>query len=702
MPYLVPDYLERVYAGVLGKLIGVYLCQPSESRDYLRTVNDNGSISLHMPLVVADDGVLGTFVPVRALEEHGLCPDLTADAVGKTWRNNVIESRTVFWWSGHAVSTERTASHRLARGVPAPLRDAITTNGPTIAEQVGAQAFIDAWALVAPGNPALAAKFAETASSVGHGSESVYAAKLLAAMEAEAFVSKDVNRLLDVGLSFVPADSLVARVTRDVRNWTRIDCDWEKTRQRIEIAYGYDEIPGLCRAITNHALITMALLYAGSNFPEAMYIVNSAGRDTDCNSGNLGCLIAVMHGLASFERCRDWLRALADRAIISSADGGYSINNAAWIAFDLANLGRRLAGEAPLRAPKDGAQFHFTLPGSVQGFRTTHNDISPNTVEVAQAIDDAGHPGLAIRLHKLSDTVDDVEVLTPAFMPQDFAKMSDYGVMASPLLYPGQQVKAFVRAEKANTASVAIRIRLKVYGPDDTLRTVDSPSMTIKPGRQAMHQWTIPTHIDSHPIQQVGLALSAPRGCLNGSVWLDNLGWSGGPHLCLRPLSNSSANLWKQAWVNGAGDFLTDLLPDSFFISQDNGEGIVTYGTRDWANYQVVVPRLVICLGGRAGVVIRVQGLNRYYALVFVKPNRVALVKALDEERTELAAAAFGWEHTTGYRVRLAVTGSSIKASIGGEPILEATDDNYLTGGIGLVVTDGAISANQFDVSQLD
>ena len=58
MPYLAPDYLERVYAGVLGKLIGVYLCQPSEGRDYLRTLNDNGSIRLHTPLVLADDGVL--------------------------------------------------------------------------------------------------------------------------------------------------------------------------------------------------------------------------------------------------------------------------------------------------------------------------------------------------------------------------------------------------------------------------------------------------------------------------------------------------------------------------------------------------------------------------------------------------------------------------------------------------------------------
>ncbi|OJJ00746.1 hypothetical protein ASPVEDRAFT_40282 [Aspergillus versicolor CBS 583.65] len=81
IPYLAPNYLERVYS----------------------TVNDNGSIRLHLPLVVADDGVLGIFVPACALEEHGVCPNLAAQAVGKMWRNSVIASRTVFWWSGRSI-----------------------------------------------------------------------------------------------------------------------------------------------------------------------------------------------------------------------------------------------------------------------------------------------------------------------------------------------------------------------------------------------------------------------------------------------------------------------------------------------------------------------------------------------------------------------------------------------------------------------
>ncbi|KAJ5831890.1 hypothetical protein N7474_000201 [Penicillium riverlandense] len=706
MSALTTDYLERVYAGVLGKLVGVYLGRPFEGWHYDRIMKELGPIryyvhqKLDMPLVVTDDDVSGTFVFLRALEEHGVSPDLSSEAIGKTWLNNVIENRSVFWWGGNGISTEHTAYRNLKHGIPAPLSGAIKTNGSTVAEQIGAQIFIDGWALVAPGNPTLAARLAAAAGSVSHDGESVYAAKLWAAMEAEAFVSKDVNHLLEVGLSFVPADSLIARLISDIRNWVTVDGDWEKTRQRIEDVYGYHKFPGMCHVIPNHGLMIMALLYAGDDFHKAMYIINTAGWDTDCNSGNVGCLVAIMHGLAAFEGGPDWLWPLADRAIISSADGGYSINNAARITYDVANLGRKLAGQAPLSAPKNGAQFHFTLPGSVQGFQATRNDSLPDLVKVKQAADDKNHAGLAIHLDGVTNAVEPVEILTQTFSPPEVIKMRSYDLMASPLLYPGQHLKAVVRAEGANTLPVQSRLRLKVYGPNDNLRTVDGPLVTIEPGQEQILEWRIPDALDSQPIQQVGLAFSVPEGRLDGLVWLDSLSWSEAPHLSLRRPSNTPGEFWKRAWVNGADSFFTHHPSDPFYIAQDRGEGIILYGTRDWTDYQAV-SRLTVRLGGPAGVVFRARGLNRYYALLLMAGNCIALVKARDEKRVELARAAFDWKLDKRYEVTVAVQGSTIKTSIGGGPSLEATDDDYPAGGIGLVVADGAVSANQFDVTPL-
>jgi hypothetical protein len=655
---------------------------------------------LDVPLVVTDDDVSGTFVFLRALEEHGVSPDLSSEAIGKTWLNNVIENRSVFWWGGNGISTEHTAYRNLKHGIPAPLSGAIKTNGSTVAEQIGAQIFIDGWALVAPGNPKLAASLADAAGSVSHDGESVYAAKLWAAMEAEAFVSKDVNHLLEVGLSFVPADSLIARLISDIKNWVKVDGDWEKTRQRIEDVYGYHKFPGMCHVIPNHGLMIMALLYAGDDFHKAMYIINTAGWDTDCNSGNVGCLVAIMHGLAAFEGGPDWLWPLADRAIISSADGGYSINNAARITYDVANLGRKLAGQAPLSAPKNGAQFHFTLPGSVQGFQATRNDSHPDLVKVKQATDDKNHPGLAIHLNGVTNAVEPVEILTQTFSPPEVVKMRNYDLMASPLLYPGQYLKAMVRGEGANTLPVESRLRLKVYGPNDNLRTVDGPSVTVKPGQEQILEWRIPDALDSQPIQQVGLALSVPEGRLDGLVWLDRLSWSGAPYLSLRRPSNTPGEFWKRAWVNGANNFFTHHPSHPFYIAQDRGEGLILYGTRDWTDYQVL-SGLTVRLGGPAGIVFRARGLNRYYALLLLEGNSIALVKARDEKKIELTRAAFDWKLDTQYEVTVAVEGSTIKTSIGGGPSLEATDDDYPAGGIGLVVADGAVSANQFDVAPL-
>ena len=92
-----------------------------------------------------------------------------------------------------------------------------------------------------------------------------------------------------------------------------------------------------------------------------MTIVNTSGWDTDCNSGNVGCLIGVMHGLKGLEGGPDWRGPLADRTLISASDGGYAVNDAARIAYDIANLGRELAGLAAAAAAQGRARNSISL-----------------------------------------------------------------------------------------------------------------------------------------------------------------------------------------------------------------------------------------------------------------------------------------------------------------------------------------------------
>src|SRR5205823_13704144 len=77
------DYAERVYAGVLGKIIGVYLGRPFEGWSYDKIMAELGEISYYvhekrgMPLVVTDDDISGTFTFLRALPDYGNTRDLT-------------------------------------------------------------------------------------------------------------------------------------------------------------------------------------------------------------------------------------------------------------------------------------------------------------------------------------------------------------------------------------------------------------------------------------------------------------------------------------------------------------------------------------------------------------------------------------------------------------------------------------------------
>src|SRR5918996_731019 len=223
-----PDYAERVYAGVLGKIIGVYLGRPFEGWTHEQIMENLGKIKYYVndrrdlplrnhQLVVTDDDISGTFTFIRALADYNNSSDLTPAQIGQIWLNYIIENRTILWWGGLGNSTEHTAFLRLKDGIPAPRSGSIALNGKVVAEQIGAQIFIDGWGLIAPGDPALAADLARRAASVSHDGEAIYGAQVIAALIAEAFIESDIDKLLDSAMGFIPTDSIIYRLIANIR-----------------------------------------------------------------------------------------------------------------------------------------------------------------------------------------------------------------------------------------------------------------------------------------------------------------------------------------------------------------------------------------------------------------------------------------------------------------------------------------------------
>jgi hypothetical protein len=379
--------------------------------------------------------------------------------------------------------------------------------------------------------------------------------------------------------------------------------------------------------------------------------------------------------------------------LISASDGGYAVNDAVRVAYDLANLGRRLAGLDPLQPPKSGAQFHFSLSGSVQGFTADGDAVQGDLLTVGHGVV-GGEPALALRIKGLARGRS-AAALTPTFAPPNVSEMRTYDLQASPRVYPGQTLHARVLADAGNTGPVAVALRVKVYGAHDRLFSVDSTAVALAPGVDWIIEWTVPD-FDGQPIQQVGVALTAPGPRVDGVVWLDWLGWSGAPRLALKRPKEPSA-FWRQAWVNNVSFFSNNFAP-AFRISQDSGTGMIIHGTREWTDYRAsseITPHLCSSFGLAA----RVQGLRRCYAILLEAGGFARLVKVKDDERTMLAEAEFPWSFDRPYRFSIEVRGPAIIAAVDRVQI-QATDRSapFNDGAIGLVIAEGALSTDLVEV----
>lgn len=698
------DYLERVYAGVLGKLIGVYLGRPFEGWSYERIMAELGEITYYVhekrnvPLIVTDDDISGTFTFLRALEDYGYRRDLSPVQIGQTWLNYIIEERTILWWGGLGNSTEHTAFLRLKQGVPAPLSGSIAHNGKIIAEQIGAQIFIDGWAMVAPGDPEFAADLAGRAASVSHDGEAIYGAQVIAAMEALAFVESDLNKLLDTALSLIPRDSVISRMINDIRAWHVKQPDWRAARSLLAQHYGYDRYPGNCHMVPNHGLIILSLLYGEDDFQRTQMIVNTSGWDTDCNAGNVGCLLGIKNGLAGLESGPDWRGPIADRLYLPTADGGRAISDAVNESYKIVNTARALNNLPPLQ-PKNNARFHFELPGSVQGFVVDESSEARGTLslESVEGHSRLGQRALALHYHNLA-TGRAARASTATFTPPEALTMPGYSLVASPTLYPGQTVRALISADPQNQQDVDCRLFLSAYlDASDLPQRVYGPNLMLTAGMEHEFSWRIPD-LGGAPIANIGVEINAKQRA-NGTLYLDYLTWDDRPNLVLqRPAKGGT--VWRKAWVNAVDRFDAHW-SQAFCIAQNRGTGLLIHGTREWRDY-TVTSSVSSDLSHRFGIAGHVQGLQRYYALLLVAGGQLQLVRALDGE-TVLAEADLAWELGQRYELSLQFDGDQIRAWVDGQLFFEIRDEplTLTSGAVAFICTEGRMASEQIQIQAL-
>lgn len=703
----IQKYQNQIYAGVLGKIIGVYLGRPVEGWSYEKIQEIFGEIYYYKnhktgaPLIVPDDDISGTFAFYRALEDNEYSKELTAEQIGDAWLNYIIENETILWWGGLCRSTEHTAYIRLKNGIKAPESGSEKLNGKSMSEQIGSEIFIDTWALVNPNQPERTANMARKAASVSHDGLAVEAAVLLAVMESMAFEQRNIDLLLDESLKFVQ-DKFLVSLVQELRKRCAMTEDWKEVRDWIAREHGYDKYPGNCPMVTNHLTLLMALIMGGDDFSKACMIACSAGWDTDCNSGNVGCLNGIRLGLDGFLKGAELRRPVADRMYVVTSDSGETISDAVLETRKLVKAAAVLSGEE-VYIPKE--RYAFEYPGSVQGMTMFGDNLEEQALtKIENAYEKYGihgceiaYEGLGKGLHAACcvDTFIDLK-------PKGKDGTSYFDVLCSPTLYSGQEITANILCK--DKENPVFRFFIQYFDENDVLKLIYSDRTKLKTGEEKIY-WEVPD-TKGHAIYRLGIELQSEFR-LNGSIILKTLDWSNTPiryemgrsmemSPSLTPWTTTTS--WLKTFVSSADHFNPDYTV-TFSICHELENGVVTTGTRDWKDY-AVSSIITFSQQEAAGLVARAKGHRQYYGAVFSKGSAI-IYKQKNEKRIILAQQTFDYQVDHTYNLKFAVKGENLKFYINEKLIASAKDQEYRFGQAGYVVDCGAILGDGFLIERI-
>lgn len=671
------EYKERVYAGWLGKCIGVRLGAPVEGWSYDFIRSNLGEIRDFLPLPAGkifkpDDDTAFPMLLIRAIEDYG--PNITSEKIGETWLNYLGDQHGTLWWGGYGISSEHTAYLNLKAGIRAPLSGSSQLNGDAIAEQIGGQIFSDIWGLIFPNNPLRAAEYAERASRVSHDGNGVLGGRFIAALVSQAFSTGDPLQLIEAGLSVIPSESEYARMVQSMLEvYSRNSNDWHEAYRYLFENFGYNKYPGIVPIIPNAGIVVLALLYGKSDFARSVQIAVNAGWDTDCNAGNVGAIMGVAVGIDGIPD--NWRKVINDVLVISSIVGAHNLTTIPECADVISQAGYIVAG---LSKPERIPRCHFGYPGSTQGIETYSETRRGAIVEIQNNPTKDGSHALWVTLRKLNKKGES-RVFIRSYLSANMLSSNFYGAGFSPKVYPGQTIRARVGLEKQQTLPISVAL----YAWDmNSEKSVQSLLTRIDPGEVKTLDYRIPP-LENACLSEIGVIIhNLEDKDWNGSLWIEYLDWDGSPQFKDTFLYAQSENGAISQWTYLRGYWRKE--KDGYHGSGFDISETYT-GDPRWGNYSLRV-RLKPLLGGYHNILFRVQGALRAYALGLAPEHRLCLYKKDAEGYHLIAESPFPWTHETSYDLWIEGVKNKVRAGAGDKCMFEWTDSAYpyLTGMIGL------------------
>jgi ADP-ribosylglycohydrolase len=685
------DYIERCYAGWLGKVIGVRHGAPIEGWTYDQILNLIGEIDGYIVDYrdfAADDDTNGPMFFIRALDDYASSRELTPEHIGLTWLNYTPYEHGFYWWGGYGVSTEHTAYSNLRAGIMAPRSGSIEQNGKTVAEQIGGQIFVDTWGLMNPNNPSLAAEYAKKAASVSHDGNGIYGGMFIASAISAAFVAKSIDEIIDRALAEIPADCEYARMVCEVRAYQKRNraSDWRACFRYIEANWGYQRYPGNCHIIPNAAVIVMSLQYSEGSFDSAINICNMAGWDTDCNVGNVGCIMGTFVGLDQIDYDK-WRKPINDFLAASSVVGCLNIMDIPGCVRTIARHAYNIAREHwdakwDSMLGDDAAQFHFALPASTHAFRiegAKEMRICHDNKEMHSG------SGCLKALFKPVNAGDELKIFYRTYYRPEQFHDSRFDPAFSPVLYPGQTISATVKCQHATKCKAQLFVLDGNSG-----QTIRGDTMALREAEWTRLSFEIPALVGAC-IEKAGILLTPMEAFpTEAVVYLDEMRFEGAANYTL-DFSKERIEHWtvlhkevsQMTRIKGIWDLEDGTLSGS---CSDFGESYT--GDLSWRDYETSFT-LAPMNSGTAGCTFRTQGAIRGYSVIYDR-RKLLLQKNENGYRT-LCSIPYEWPTGEFRRLIIRVQRQHIEVRDQERILMEFDDDvdPYLNGCVGLRVERG-------------
>lgn len=292
------DLLDKIKGAWAAQTIGVTYGGPTEFRYNKHIIPDSVEIQWSDSMMYHSmtkspglyDDIYMDLTFVEVMEKDGI--DAPASAHGKAY----AEAK---YWLWHANQQGR---YNILNGINPP-ESGHWLNNPH-ADDIDFQIEADFAGIMTPGMPNTALEICDLVGHIMNSGDGYYGGVFMAAMYSYAFISDDVNAIVNNALSHIPVESTFYQCIADVVSWHKQHPnDWKKNWQLIEDKWGTDiGCPdGAHRdfnidAKINAAYVVLGLLYGNKDLGLTMEISTRAGQDSDCNPASSGAIIGTILG----------------------------------------------------------------------------------------------------------------------------------------------------------------------------------------------------------------------------------------------------------------------------------------------------------------------------------------------------------------------------------------------------------------------